>query len=154
MDTASFTFLGEFTHTHNLTAGNIQVSVQPEETVVQADPTQLRQLLTNLCENSVCHFHQDQAQLEISISGGVSQESGRAFLQIVDNGPGIKQEVARQIFEPFFTTRNAGTGLGLYIAKELSEANSLALEYKPTPMGGSCFHISFPEIQPMGQTRA
>ncbi len=141
-------FLEEFTHTHKLSDGIIQASVQPQNTVVQADPTQLRQLLTNLCENSICHFHQEQDKLKINISGGINSESGRAFLQIVDNGPGIKQEVARQIFEPFFTTRNAGTGLGLYIAKELSEANGLELEYKPTPMGGSCFHISFPDVQP------
>ena len=142
-------FLEEFTHTHKLTEGAIQISVQPQDTVVQADPTQLRQLLTNLCENSICHFHQDRDKLRISISGGINNESGRAFLQIVDNGPGIKQDVARQIFEPFFTTRNAGTGLGLYIAKELSDANSLELEYKPAPMGGSCFHISFSDVQPI-----
>ncbi|MCP4125936.1 MAG: hypothetical protein GY753_02595, partial [Gammaproteobacteria bacterium] len=143
-------FLEDFTHTHKLASGTVKISVQPKNTLVQADPTQLRQLLTNLCENSICHFHQDREKLKISISGG-AHESGGTFLEIVDNGPGIKQEVARQIFEPFFTTRNAGTGLGLYIAKELSEANSLELEYKPTPMGGSCFHISFPDVQPMGQ---
>ncbi len=143
-------FLEEFCHTHKLASEALQISVQPENTLVQADPTQLRQLLTNLCENSICHFHLDKKELKISISGGAAHESGGAFLEIIDNGPGIKQEVARQIFEPFFTTRNAGTGLGLYIAKELSEANSLELEYKPTPMGGSCFHISFPDVQPMG----
>jgi two-component system sensor histidine kinase PilS (NtrC family) len=48
------------------------------------------------------------------------------------------------MFEPFFTTRNAGTGLGLYIAKELCEANRLGLDYIPPPSGGSCFRITFP----------
>jgi two-component system, NtrC family, sensor histidine kinase PilS len=143
-------FLEEFMHTNELGEDAVQVSVQPQDTMVQADPTQLRQLLTNLCENSICHFHLELDKLRIVISSGIDTESGRAFLQIVDNGPGIKQEVAKQIFEPFFTTRNAGTGLGLYIAKELSEANSLELEYKPTPMGGSCFHITFPDIHPRG----
>lgn len=141
-------FANEFTDTHKLAAAALQLSVQPEETLVQVDPIQLRQLLTNLCENSICHFHTEINQLNIRINGGVTRESSRPFLEIIDNGPGISQEVARQIFEPFFTTRNAGTGLGLYIAKELSEANSMELEYKPTPMGGSCFRISFPEMQP------
>ncbi|MCP3670067.1 MAG: histidine kinase [Gammaproteobacteria bacterium] len=145
------TFMEEFSHTHKLASGTLKISVPPKNTIVQADPTQLRQLLTNLCENSICHFHQDRKKLLISINGGTSHESGGAFLEIIDNGPGIKPDVARQVFEPFFTTRNAGTGLGLYIAKELSEANSLELEYKPTPMGGSCFHISFPEVQPMSR---
>ena len=144
-------FTEEFAHTRELPPGAIAMTVQPEGTRVQADPTQLRQLLTNLCENSIYHFHQEKDQLKIRVSGGVNQESGGPFLEIIDNGPGINPEVARQIFEPFFTTRNAGTGLGLYIAKELSEANSLELEYKPTPMGGSCFHISFPEVQPIKQ---
>lgn len=142
-------FLNEFIHAHKLSPGTMQISVQPENTLVQADPTQLRQLLTNLCENSISHFHQDRDKLKISINGGVAHELGGAYLEVIDNGPGIKQEVVRQIFEPFFTTRNAGTGLGLYIAKELSEANSLELGYKPTPMGGSCFHISFPDVQLM-----
>jgi two-component system, NtrC family, sensor histidine kinase PilS len=143
-------FTDEFIDTHKLAAKAMRTTVQPEDTRVQVDPIQLRQLLTNLCENSICHFHQDKDQLNIRISGGVNLESGGAFLEIIDNGPGINQDVARQIFEPFFTTRNAGTGLGLYIAKELSEANNLELEYKPTPMGGSCFRISFLEVQPQG----
>ena len=62
----------------------------------------------------------------------------------MDNGPGIKADVGRQIFEPFFTTRNTGTGLGLYIARELSESNRINLEYMSLPAGGSCFRISFP----------
>ncbi len=140
-------FAEEFTQAHKLKSSAMRITVQPANTKVQADPTQLRQLITNLCENSIRHFHQDRDKLHIGISGGKDRESGVAFLEIIDNGPGIEQEVAKQIFEPFFTTRNAGTGLGLYIAKELSEANNLELDYKPTPMGGSCFHISFHEAQ-------
>jgi two-component system, NtrC family, sensor histidine kinase PilS len=143
-------FADEFSHSHKLATQAMQITVQPESTEVQADPTQLRQLLANLCENSICHFHQEIEQLSMRINGGVNPGSGGPFLEIIDNGPGISPEVARQIFEPFFTTRNAGTGLGLYIAKELSEANNIELEYKPTPMGGSCFRISFHEVQPLG----
>jgi two-component system, NtrC family, sensor histidine kinase PilS len=64
-------------------------------------------------------------------------------VDILDNGPGIEPEVAKQIFEPFFTTRNNGTGLGLYITKELCEINRIRLQYIPGPTGGSCFRLHF-----------
>lgn len=143
-------FVGDFLVTHQLAKESTQINVQPERIQVQADPVQLRQLVTNLCENSISHFHRNIEQLKITINGGAIRESGRPFIEIIDNGPGIKQDVAKQIFEPFFTTRNVGTGLGLYIAKELCEANSLELEYRPTPMGGSCFRISFPDTKSRG----
>jgi len=65
-------------------------------------------------------------------------------LEIEDNGPGVSEENQRQIFEPFFTTSSGGTGLGLYIARELSESNKLHLEYLNNPTGGACFRIGFP----------
>ncbi len=143
-------FVSDFLATHQLAKESTQTNVQPERIQIQADPVQLRQLITNLCENSICHFHRDKEELRLTINGGAIRESGRPFIEIIDNGPGIKQDVAKQIFEPFFTTRNVGTGLGLYIAKELCEANSMELEYRPTPMGGSCFRISFPDIKSRG----
>lgn len=140
-------FAEDFSHTHELENNIIQVYILPTKTRIQADPVQLRQLITNLCENAVRHFHKEKEQLIIKINGGVTRESTRPFIEIIDNGPGIKDDEAKQIFEPFFTTRNTGTGLGLYIAKELCEVNNFKLEYKPVPIGGSCFHISFPEMQ-------
>ena len=72
-----------------------------------------------------------------------STANNRYKIGIQDNGPGISQKAASQLFEPFFTTRNEGTGLGLYIARQLSEANRIRLEYQALP-GGSCFRLSFP----------
>lgn len=143
-------FAVDFCDVHKLPQDFITISIQPERTQVQADPVQLRQLITNLCENSISHFHKAKEELQIKINGGVTTEYSGPFLEIIDNGPGITQDVAKQMFEPFFTTRNVGTGLGLYIAKELCAANNLELEYKPIPMGGSCFRISFPDAQPRG----
>jgi two-component system sensor histidine kinase PilS (NtrC family) len=140
-------FAEDFSHTHELSNNSMQVSILPKDTQIQADPVQLRQLITNLCENSIRHFHQEKEHLVIKINGGITRESVRPFIEIIDNGPGIKQDSAKQIFEPFFTTRSTGTGLGLYIAKELCEVNNLKLGYKPVPIGGSCFYISFPEKQ-------
>jgi two-component system sensor histidine kinase PilS (NtrC family) len=55
--------------------------------------------------------------------------------ELDDDGPGIPAELRGQIFEPFFTTRPGGTGLGLYIARELADANGAALELLPTNPG-------------------
>jgi two-component system sensor histidine kinase PilS (NtrC family) len=55
--------------------------------------------------------------------------------------------MAEQIFEPFFTTKSGGTGLGLYISREICESNQSRLSYQPAPDGGSCFRITFPYHQ-------
>ncbi|MES9850872.1 MAG: ATP-binding protein [Candidatus Thiodiazotropha sp. L084R] len=121
------------------------LQIEPNTTEVFADPEQLRQILTNLCNNS--REHCDAKTLQLQIVGGITQEYPHPILDVVDNGPGIEPKVAKQIFEPFFTTRSSGTGLGLYIAKELCETNRIRLEYIPGPTGGSCFRLHFEKWQ-------
>ncbi|VAX05370.1 Two-component sensor PilS [hydrothermal vent metagenome] len=133
----------EFRQNKNLDPGNLTVQTTPKNTLILADPSQLRQVLICLLENAINHFHQDKCKLLLQINSGIFPESGGGYIDVIDNGPGIKSGIARQIFEPFFTTHTTGTGLGLYIAKELSESNRVRLEYTPVPTGGSCFHISF-----------
>ena len=58
---------------------------------------------------------------------GVIQNSGRPYLDITDSGPGMTQETAEQAFEPFYTGETKGTGLGLYLARELCESNQASL---------------------------
>ncbi len=144
-------FIAEFRTTHSLPEKALRTQIRPEDTTVHVDPGQLRQILSNLCDNSIHHyFDRTPDRLRIRIGGGVTLESGGPFLEIIDNGPGIKPDVARQMFEPFFTTRNAGSGLGLYIAKELCEANRLNLKHISPPMGGCGFRISFPTLSRTG----
>lgn len=64
-------------------------------------------------------------------------------LDIIDYGDGLNAQQSQQVFEPFFTTEAKGTGLGLYIARELCLANQASLEYRRTQEGLSCFQISF-----------
>ena len=58
-----------------------------------------------------------------------------------DRGPGIPETVAAQMFRPFFTTSSHGTGLGLYLAQEMCQANQAELQHIPLPAGGTCFRI-------------
>ena len=62
-------------------------------------------------------------------------------------GPGIPPRVVEQIFSAFFSTSDHGTGLGLYIARQLCEANQSSLTYEPVPGGGSCFRVLLPAAQ-------
>ena len=66
-------------------------------------------------------------------------------MDVRDNGKGISPEQAHQIFEPFYTTQSSGTGLGLYIVRELCECNHAHIEHRQIPEMGACFQLSFME---------
>ena len=121
----------------------LEVRVEPEGTTVYADGAQLKQILEVLCDNARRHFAGPPGELRVRIRAGITPESGGPYLEVTDNGPGIPPDKAEHLFEPFFTTRNEGTGLGLYIARQLSEANRIRIEYRPLPEG-SCFRLNFP----------
>jgi two-component system sensor histidine kinase PilS (NtrC family) len=63
-------------------------------------------------------------------------------LDIIDTGEGVPPTELTKLFEPFFTTIEEGSGMGLYLCKELCEINSANLSYRPTDRGESCFRIS------------
>ncbi len=100
------------------------------------DTSQLQQVLTNLFDNGIRH---GTPSLRIEI--GVDISHLQPYIRIVDFGPGISDDNIRHLFEPFFTTENTGSGLGLYICKELCEANQAIISYKRTEAGESSFHL-------------
>jgi len=134
---------GKLTQACGLARHQLFVQVEPEGTTVYADGSQLKQILEVLCDNAVCHFPGPREALRLQILAGITPESGGPFIEVLDNGQGIDPDNLDQLFEPFFTTRNEGTGLGLYTARQLSEANRVRIEYRPLPTG-SCFRLSFP----------
>jgi two-component system sensor histidine kinase PilS (NtrC family) len=102
---------------------------------IEVDTSQLTQILINLCENGLRYSlaNTQKATLNIKISA-VSHKSW-IYIDIQDDGPGILNENREYIFEPFFTTEKTGSGLGLYIARELSQMNGAKLEYVPSQQG-------------------
>ncbi len=134
-------FKDEFTHMEQLDAGQVQLEVSPPDLQLHVDPGQLHQVLTNLCQNAVRHAG-DPAEVLLRAR---PDEHGAVQLDIVDNGKGIDSETADKIFEPFYTTEASGTGLGLFIARELCETNHGQLSYLSEADGGSCFRIHFTE---------
>ena len=106
---------------------------------IDFDRSHLEQILTNLCHNAISHNSQ-QKDLEISISSGIGGPRNLPFMQISDNGKGIEKALGNDIFEPFFTTSHSGTGLGLFIIRELCEINNAQISLVQTAKG-ACFRI-------------
>ena len=109
---------------------------------VRADPDQLRQILWNLCENALKHAVRNDPTQLIEIRRGRLAASGRPFLEVADQGPGVTPEHVERIFEPFFSG-GGGTGLGLFLARELAQSNGATLLYESRPGGGSVFRLVF-----------
>ncbi|MEO4047235.1 ATP-binding protein [Pseudomonas sp. CAU 1711] len=107
------------------------------------DPHQLTQVLTNLVQNGLRYSAQKHQQGQVWLKLYRDSESDLPTLEVLDDGPGVPPDQEQHIFEPFYTTDNKGTGLGLYISRELCESNQARLDYKPRAGGGSCFRITF-----------
>ena len=137
-------FIDEVRVVRGLDIGDIEVIGSPIEVNVNAD--QLMQILTNLCDNAIRH-HQKSAESDngakIWVKVGVSTEQ-RPVIEVIDGGPGVASDKISLLFEPFFTTESDGTGLGLYISRELAAANGATLNYVNEDGPGAKFRIEFP----------
>jgi two-component system sensor histidine kinase PilS (NtrC family) len=123
-------------------SGTITVTAR-EETATLVDPRHLQQVLTALLQNALTHGHLpgDPALVDIVVHA----VEGRPVVDVCDRGPGIREEVGDKLFRPFFTTSEHGTGLGLYIARELCRANEATLECFAREDGpGTCFRVGLP----------
>ena len=120
-----------------------EVSIEPKGTAINVDPRHLGQVLGNLCQNGLRYSIKNIGEARLKIEGGIEAITGIPYLEVIDFGTGIDDELAANLFEPFYTTEATGTGLGLYLSKELCEANDARLSYKRADTGGACFHIAF-----------
>ena len=146
-------FLKEFTTTLELSPGQLRVSAtQQPDVEVRMDPGHLRQICWNLCENATEFGTGADGQLRIEVAYGRLSTSRRPYLEIADCGPGIDAAMRDQLFEPFATGRADGTGLGLFISRELCECNRAALTYEPRQGGGSIFRIVFADPRRWSKT--
>ncbi|HUW98580.1 MAG TPA: HAMP domain-containing sensor histidine kinase [Acidiferrobacter sp.] len=124
----------------NIPVGALSLVIEQPQTVC-FDTDHLFQIVNNLCHNSLKNSppYQDVAIIKLLVD--VDHE-GYSYLEVIDWGHGIKEAIAEHIFDPFFTTTARGTGLGLYIGRELAEANGGRLEYHPASVG-SRFRLTF-----------
>jgi two-component system sensor histidine kinase PilS (NtrC family) len=101
------------------------------------DPGHLKQIMDNLCQNALKYGKPEAGPIIVRILT-VKQAP---CIEIIDNGSGIHHDHLSHLFEPFFTTSSSGTGLGLYISRELAELNQAKLSYYLTEENRSCFRL-------------
>lgn len=97
---------------------------------VSFDPEHLRRVLVNLLDNAHRHAGPAPGAIVLRLA---ARDDGPAQLSVLSDGPPIAPEVERYLFEPFFSTRSRGTGLGLYICRELCERYGARIEYRALP---------------------
>jgi two-component system sensor histidine kinase PilS (NtrC family) len=136
-------FVEEFRETLQLEPERLNLLLPQPDFEVRVDPTHLRQIVWNLCENAVRHGAATGDQPRVDLLIARLQTSGRPFLEVADRGAGIPENAVERIFEPFFSGRHGGSGLGLFIARELAQCNGALLLYEPRAGGGSIFRIVF-----------
>ena len=131
-------FVRDFCANEKVNAELFSLSIHASQRPI-FDRSHLDQILWNLVRNAVRHSRGQTNSVGISLRDAT--EIDRVHLDIQDDGTGISQEVSAHLFEPFFTTDAGGTGLGLYIARELSEVNGARLEYL-TGAHGALFRLT------------
>ncbi|MFL0810783.1 MAG: two-component sensor histidine kinase [Agarilytica sp.] len=139
-------FIEEYSTAKECTIVFQHEEAQPD---VKMDPTHLRQILTNLFDNGLRYSMEATGRTEILVKSGSSKSDDISFIDVIDHGPGVSPDNITEIFEPFFTTGQQGTGLGLYISRELCEINQAHLIYSRTKDNKSRFKIEFSHHQRM-----
>jgi len=130
-------FIDQFCQIEKISPGMFEIDPAADPYVL-FDPSHLNQVMWNLCRNALRHCRHEKASIRIMVAA--EPGGGVVKLDVIDDGSGVSAAVRNQLFEPFFTTASGGTGLGLYIAREVCEANAATLDYVETP-GGAQFTV-------------
>lgn len=133
-------FREEFCDTLQCPPGQLVLHHDAPDLEVRVDASQLHQIVWNLCQNALHHGGSDTGA-PVELRFGRLPGNRRPFLEVADRGPGISAADAERIFEPFFTRRAGGTGLGLFLARELAEINDGTLLYSRREGGGCIFRL-------------
>jgi two-component system sensor histidine kinase PilS (NtrC family) len=126
-------FHNQFCQVEKIPSEAFEVNLGEYEEQVMFDRRHLNQILWNLCRNGWRHGTQGKSSLDLSLH---IPSNGRTIrIEITDDGAGVPAQAIPHLFEPFFTTESTGTGLGLYIARELCEANGGNIKYAQNKKG-------------------
>ncbi len=133
-------YLQGFIYDTGSSLDNFKISTQESDLWVYMDTGHLKQIFDNLCSNALKYGDSKQkVVIEINLF------KGSPCISFFDNGKPIDSETINHLFEPFFTTSASGTGLGLYISKELAELNQAKLSYAITHDNKSSFILNLPK---------
>lgn len=126
-------FVEEFCQSEKVPPGTFSVEIDTERSAC-FDRMHLDQVVWNLCRNAWRHCRRQDGSIRLCVSA--AHIENMLQIDVIDDGAGVDPAVQPQLFEPFFTTESRGTGLGLYIAREVCEANGASLDYVEVAPGG------------------
>ena len=135
-------FVEDYKQGNDLGQDHLRAITQNRQIEAMVDPQHLQQVVWNLVQNAIRYGREPGAVARVVVVARMATDKGPPVLEVVDRGPGIPAKVAAQIFDPFFTTSEYGTGLGLYLARQMCESSQATLEYVPVAGGGACFRIT------------
>ena len=133
-------FVDDWQRSQPLEQATLEARAPSSAVMAMVDRKQLQQVVTVLVHNALVYGRLPGQTARIALHVHLD-DRGAPLLDVTDRGPGIPDQVAPRLFSPFHTTSEHGTGLGLYIARELCLANQAHLAYVPVPAGGACFRI-------------
>ena len=147
LENFTFDFYTQFCAVEKIPQACFKIRLIKAETKIWFDRRHLNQILWNLCKNGWRHCQKSDNSLELSVN--INDKTKTIHIEIKDDGDGVPESIRNHLFEPFFTTEKSGTGLGLYIARELADANGAKLEYESvdsTISSGSIFTVHIKKI--------
>ena len=135
-------FVADWREQQDPSLGPVSLELEGAGVDVLFDGDHLRQILDNLARNAVEQAGPAGEDRRIALRMG-RDPGGQPFLEVADDGPGVAAGIRERLFEPFATSSASGTGLGLYLARELCEANQARIHLNEEVAGGACFRITF-----------
>ena len=130
-------YLLHFRLEHSINSETFQLSDGNDSLSAFMDSNHLKQIMDNLCLNALKYGKPELGAIVLQVLNNQQD----VCIEIIDRGLGISNENILHLFEPFFTTSASGTGLGLYISRELAELNQAKLSYHLTKDNRSCFRL-------------
>lgn len=149
-------FVTEFWQTEDIDADILRLSAPRESVVVRADPAHLHKLLWTLCTDLLKYGRASNATDPIEIRVGHSATTQRRYLDVIDRGSAIGPVDSKRVFEPFLAAGKAGTGISMFVSRELSPGVNSGANKDPRPGGGVVFRLVFAEapaakpVEPVG----
>ncbi|MFP1684069.1 sensor histidine kinase [Alloalcanivorax sp. C16-1] len=128
-------------HQRGIAGDRLRVEHGDDTLEIRFDRSQFLQVVDNLIGNAFAHGGET---CQVIVTYGQHPRTGLPWVAVRDDGPGVSEAAAAHLFEPFYTTSDRGNGLGLYVCRQLCEANQATLDHEPARPGArfviTCAH--------------
>ncbi|MEM6545579.1 MAG: HAMP domain-containing sensor histidine kinase, partial [Pseudomonadota bacterium] len=118
------------------------------QAIIRFDPEHLQRVMGNLLDNAMRHSKDATGEGRAEVRVRVDRRQQQCVIDVYDDGQGVASGDVGRLFEPFFTKSDHGSGLGLYLCRELCELNQARIAYAPTSEGRSRFQITVEMQEP------